>query len=293
MTNTPSTRDEQERLAQLAPLRDIIAAYGLGADKKLGQHFLLDGNITDKIVRCAGDLSGQNVIEIGPGPGGLTRSLLRSNALSVTAIERDPRCLQALQSLSQATSRLRLINGDALESVWEDLLSPPCWIIANLPYNIGTELLIHWLRRSDLWQGMLLMFQSEVADRIYARPNSKTYGRLAILAQACTQPEIVYRLPAQAFVPPPKVTSAVVRFTPRAGAPSAAKLARLEMITAAAFGQRRKMLRSSLASFGGEPFLRAAGLDPNRRAEQLTVDDFLALASINTLVQSGPFQPNS
>ncbi len=266
-------------LANQPPLRQVIAAHGLAANKGLGQHFLLDSNITDKIVRLSGSLAGQHIIEIGPGPGGLTRALLASHAISVTAVERDDRCIAALQPLVEgAAGRFRLINDDALKCDVTMLTPVPRVIIANLPYNIGTELLIRWLRDYRAIAGMSLMFQREVAERIYALPGNKNYGRVAVLAQACCHVEKLFHLPARAFTPPPKVDSTVVHFRPRANGPNPELLAMLEKITAAAFGQRRKMLRSSLSEVKGEVLLQQTGIEPTQRAEQIAVLDFLRLA---------------
>lgn len=266
-------------LADLPPLRAVIAQNGLAARKSLGQHFLLDSNITDKIVRLAGDLTDCHVIEIGPGPGGLTRALLASTAVTVTAIERDERCLTALEPLRQgAEGRFRLVAQDALTVDVTQLTPPPRAIIANLPYNIGTELLIGWLRQYRDFNSMTLMFQREVAERLYAVPDSKPYGRLSVLAQACCRVEKLFHLPARAFTPPPKVDSTVVRFVPLMDGPSADLLGRMERVTAAAFGQRRKMLRSSLAALGGENLLAATGIVATRRAETLSAAEYLRLA---------------
>lgn len=266
-------------LTNQPPLRQVIAANGLAANKGLGQHFLLDSNITEKIVRLSGNLAGHHVVEIGPGPGGLTRALLASPALSITAIERDERCIAALQPLVDgAAGRFRLINDDALKCDVTALTPTPQVIIANLPYNVGTELLIRWLRDYRAIAGMSLMFQREVAERIYALPGNKNYGRLAVLSQACCHVEKLFHLPARAFTPPPKVDSTVVHFRPRADGPTPELLAVLEKITAAAFGQRRKMLRSSLSIINGEALLQATAIDPTLRAEQLAVLDFLRLA---------------
>lgn len=281
------TRETENWLERLPPLRDVIAAHRLAATKALGQHFLLDSNITEKIVRLSGDLTGHHVVEIGPGPGGLTRALLGSAAASVTAVERDERCLAALDPLvSGAAGRFRLISGDALRCDVTALVPAPRMVIANLPYNIGTELLVGWLRQYRAIDGMVLMFQREVAERLYAAPGSKAYGRLAVLAQACCRVEKLFHLPARAFTPPPKVDSTVVRFFPRAEGPDAVLLTMLERITAAAFGQRRKMLRSSLAAVDGERLLAVTGIDPTARAETLTVADFLRLAREANLRQT-------
>ena len=266
-------------LAAQPPLRSVIAAHGLNAQKALGQHFLLDENITQKIVRLSGDLAGVHVVEIGPGPGGLTRALLASRAASVTAVERDERCLAALAPLVDgAMGRFRLVHGDALRMDVTELAAEPRMIIANLPYNIGTELLIGWLRQYRAIAGLSLMFQREVAERIYAAPGGKAYGRLAVLAQACCHVEKLFHLPARAFTPPPKVDSTVVHFRPLADGPDKRLLRMLESITAAAFGQRRKMLRSSLESVGGAALLARTGLDPAERAERIAVRDYLRLA---------------
>ncbi len=266
-------------LATLPPLREVIAAHGLGAQKALGQHFLLDSNITEKIVRLSGDLTDAHIVEVGPGPGGLTRALLASNAASVTAIERDNRCIAALAPLVEGSQgRFKLLNADALQTDIVALVPAPRIIIANLPYNIGTELLIGWLRQYRAIAGMNLMFQREVAERIYAQPGSKSYGRLAVLAQACCHTERLFHLPARAFTPPPKVDSTVVHFRPRTEGPDTVLLAMLEKITAAAFGQRRKMLRSSLAAVNGETLLARTVITPTARAENIAVADFIRLA---------------
>ena len=271
--------ESNRSLAGLPPLRDVIVRYDLRAHKGLGQHFLLDLNITQKIVRMAGNLHGIHVAEIGPGPGGLTRAILASDAASVTAIERDARCCAALQELIEAEpGRLRLIEGDALTCDLIALTPAPRAIIANLPYNIGTELLLRWLRQARAFTGMILMFQREVAERICAPPGGKNYGRLSVIAQACCRVKKCFDLPARAFTPPPKVNSTVLHFTPRADAPDEKLLAALEQITAAAFGQRRKMLKSSLADFGGADFLAAMNIAPSARAETLAVTDFLRMA---------------
>lgn len=267
----------------LPPLRDVIAAHGLQARKGLGQHFLLDQNITRKIVRLAGELHGVHVLEIGPGPGGLTRAILAGSAATVTAIERDARCIAALQDLAAAAAgRLLLIEADALRCNVGTLVPAPRAIIANLPYNVGTELLLGWLKDYRAFTAMTLMFQREVADRLAAAPGSKSYGRLTVLAQACCTVKKLFDLPARAFTPPPKVNSAVVHLLPRADGPDGATLAALERVTAAAFGQRRKMLKSSLAELGGAELLLSLGLDPTARAETLTVADYLRLARTQT-----------
>jgi 16S rRNA (adenine1518-N6/adenine1519-N6)-dimethyltransferase len=266
----------------LPPLREVIARFGLDARRSLGQHFLLDLNLTARIVRAAGALAGRHVIEIGPGPGGLTRALLAAGAAAVTAIERDPRCVAALADLVAAyPDRLRVIEGDALETDLARIVPPPRVIVANLPYNIATPLLVGWLRQASAFESLTLMFQQEVAERIVAAPGSGAYGRLAVLAQWVAEARIVLRLPAGAFTPPPKVASAVVRLVPRAAQPGAALFAAMERVTAASFGQRRKMLRGALRPLGpAEALLAAAGIDPARRAESLDVAEFARLAEV-------------
>jgi 16S rRNA (adenine1518-N6/adenine1519-N6)-dimethyltransferase len=267
-------------LDDLPPLREGLAAHGLDARKAFGQHFLLDLNLTGKIARLAGPFDDGVVIEVGPGPGGLTRALLQAGA-RVIAVERDPRFAPMLAELAKAADgRLTVIQADAL-SIDETPLVPagtPVRIVANLPYNISAPLLIKWLTGPLHPVSMTLMFQKEVADRIAARPGTPAYGRLAVIAQAVCAAESVMALPARAFTPPPKVDSAVVRFTPRPERPSDAVLGALQRVTAAAFGQRRKMLRSSLKAVGGPALWEAAGVDPNLRAEAIAVADFLTLA---------------
>ncbi len=265
----------------LPPLRDVIARHGLAASKALGQNFLLDEQLLDRIAAVPGDLDGQDVLEIGPGPGGLTRALLRAGA-HVTAIERDRRCLPALAELAEAfPGQLKVIEGDALELPLASVMPGPCHIASNLPYNVGTALLIGWLSGQDWppqWRSLTLMFQREVADRIVADPDSDAYGRLAILSQWRCHARLAMKVHRSAFTPPPKVMSAIVHLTP-ADMPEGIKAARLEAITAAAFGQRRKMLRQSLKGLPGAlAALQAVGIDPARRAETLSVDEFLAVA---------------
>ncbi len=265
----------------LPPLRDVIAAHELRAEKKLGQNFLLDQNITDKIAKLAGDLSEINVIEIGPGPGGLTRSLLRAGAKSVTAVEFDERAVRALQDLKGASAgRLQIIQGDALEADLKALVEGPRMIVANLPYNIATPLLVRWLRELredvDSYAGMVLMFQKEVAQRITAKVGDKHYGRLAVLCAWLTKARIVYDLPPSAFVPAPKVKSSVVQFMPKAQEAGWPEFEAVEQVTAAGFGQRRKMIRSSLRDYVGA--IEALGLDETVRAENLPPEDYLRLA---------------
>ncbi len=278
-------------LADLPPLRDSLEAHGLIARKSFGQHFLLDLNVTRKIARLAGPLDGRTVIEVGPGPGGLTRALLEAGA-HVIAVEMDARFLPLLGELADvAEGRLTVIRADALKIDEAAVLAEhaggaPALIVANLPYNVGTPLLIKWLTGPWRPDGMTLMFQKEVAHRLVARTDADAYGRLAVITQAVAQAEIVMDLPARAFTPPPKVDSAVARLTPLPDRPSDALLKALETVTAAAFGQRRKMLRSSLKTLGGEALCAAAGLDANRRAETVPVAGFLALAQC--LVDRGP-----
>jgi 16S rRNA (adenine1518-N6/adenine1519-N6)-dimethyltransferase len=267
-------------LEDLPPLRESLAAHGLLARKSFGQHFLLDLNVTRKIARLAGPLEGFDVVEVGPGPGGLTRALVETGAAHVTAVEKDPRFLPLLEELGAAApGRLTLVEADAL-AVDEAALveGRPAKVVSNLPYNVGTPLLVKWLTGPWRPAGMTLMFQKEVAQRIVARPGSAAYGRLAVIAQAAAEAELAMTLPARAFTPPPKVDSAVVNLRPRADAPPPEALARLERVTAAAFGQRRKMLRSSLKTLGGEALCRAAGIDPDARAETIPVAGFLRLA---------------
>lgn len=263
------------------PLREVIARHGLAARRSLGQHFLLDANLTRRIVRAAGPLAGRNVVEVGPGPGGLTRSLLASDAASVTAIELDRRAVAAMAELAAAAAgRLRVVEADALAVDIVSLVPPPRQIIANLPYNIATPLLIGWLRVAGAFEHLTLMFQQEVAQRIAAVPGTAAYGRLSILAQWTCRAELLLRLPPSAFVPPPNVFSAVVGLTPHEAQPHPALFAAMERLTAAAFGQRRKMLRTALRPLGGEALLHAAGIAPDRRAETLSVGEFDRLARL-------------
>lgn len=267
----------------LPPLREVIAAHGLAAKKALGQNFILDLNLTARIVRAAGDLTGVQVIEIGPGPGGLTRALLASPAAQVTAIERDPRCLGALAELGYAyPGRLRVVEGDAREVNPAALVPAPRAIIANLPYHVATELLIGWLHGIEHLTSLTLMFQLEVAERIVAKPGTKDYGRLAVITQALTRAKIALTLPPAAFTPPPSVRSAVVHFTPLADRPAPDVVRALEQLTAAGFGQRRKMLKTSLKPVlpDTEATLVAAGLTPTDRAESLPLRGWIALAEV-------------
>ncbi|GAA0285791.1 16S rRNA (adenine(1518)-N(6)/adenine(1519)-N(6))-dimethyltransferase RsmA [Rhodovulum strictum] len=268
----------------LPPLREVIATHGLSAKKALGQNFLLDLNLTAKIARAAGDLSGADVLEIGPGPGGLTRGLLASGARRVLAVEKDARCLPALAEIAAAhPGRLDVVNADALEIDPLARLTPPIKVVANLPYNVGTELLVRWLTPPvwpPFWQSLTLMFQREVAERIVADPGSKAYGRLAILAQWRCEARIVMRLPPEAFTPAPKVASAVVHLTALPAPRFPADPAVLERVVAAAFNQRRKMLRASLKGLAPdiEDRLNAVGIAPTERAEQVSIEGFCTLA---------------
>ena len=268
----------------LPPLREVIARHGLSARKSLGQNFLLDLNLTAKIARQAGPLEACDVLEVGPGPGGLTRGLLAEGARHVLAIEKDARCLPALAEIAGAyPGRLTVIEGDALEVDPLAHLTPPIRVAANLPYNVGTELLVRWLTPPDwppFWQSLTLMFQREVAERIVARPGSKTYGRLAILAQWRAEPRIVMGLPPEAFTPPPKISSAVVHLDALPAPRFEADAAVLSRVVAAAFNQRRKMLRAALKGVAPdiEDRLAAAGIRPTDRAEQVPLEGFCALA---------------
>jgi 16S rRNA (adenine1518-N6/adenine1519-N6)-dimethyltransferase len=265
----------------LPPLREVIAKYDLAARRALGQNFLLDLNLTGKIVRSAGDLAAGTTIEVGPGPGGLTRALLSHGAREVIAIERDARCLGALAEIAAAyPGRLTVIEGDALTVDCARLGTGPRRIVANLPYNIATPLIIKWLQQGAAFASLTVMVQKEVADRLIARPRTKDYGRLSVLAQFLSKPRRLFDLPPRAFVPPPKVTSTVIELLPLPEPAFPARLADLERVTQAAFGQRRKMLRQSLRSLGGDTaaLMAAAEITPTARAEELTVAQFAALA---------------
>ena len=268
----------------LPPLREVIRTFDLQARKSMGQNFLLDLNLTAKIARQAGDLSTCDILEIGPGPGGLTRGLLSEGARKVLAIEKDARCLPALAQVAAAyPGQLEVMEGDALDIDPLARLTPPIRVAANLPYNVGTELLVRWLTPAEwppFWESLTLMFQREVAERIVASPGSKAYGRLAILAHWRSDARIVMQLPPEAFTPPPKVSSSVVHLNalPAPRFPADAKV--LSHVVATAFNQRRKMLRSALKSLSPdiEDRLRAAGLKPTDRAEQVPLEGFCALA---------------
>lgn len=274
----------------LPPLREVINRYGLRAQKSLGQNFLLDLNLTGRIARVPGPLAGCAVYEVGPGPGGLTRALLEEGASRVIAVERDARCLDALADIARAygdEGRLRIYNDDALNVTETALIAPEpgeeIRIVANLPYNVGTALLIRWLT-ADPWppwyKSLTLMFQREVAERIVAKPGGKTYGRLSVLAQWRAKPRIAFTVPSSAFTPPPKVASAIVHIEPAPPLDTGLDLRSLEKTVEAAFGQRRKMLRASLKALTPAPetLIKAAGLDPTQRAETLSVADFVRLA---------------
>ncbi|MFV0336049.1 MAG: 16S rRNA (adenine(1518)-N(6)/adenine(1519)-N(6))-dimethyltransferase RsmA [Tropicimonas sp.] len=271
-------------LDDLPPLRAVIAAHGLAAKKSLGQNFLLDLNLTARIARVPGDLSGASVFEVGPGPGGLTRGLLAEGAGKVLAVEKDARCLPALAEVAAAApGRLEVIGGDALEVDPRAHLDGPIHVVANLPYNVGTELLVRWLTPEvwpPYWASLTLMFQQEVAERIVAQPGGKAYGRLAVLAQWRAQARIALRLPPEAFTPAPKVHSAVVHLRPRPVPLWPADPEVLSRVVAMAFNQRRKMLRAALKGLGGdvEALLEQAGITPTERAERVTIEQFAALA---------------
>jgi len=270
----------------LPPLREVIRASGLSAKKSLGQNFLLDLNLTRRIARAAGPLEGATIVEVGPGPGGLTRALLIEGASRVVAVEKDERCLPALHDIAALyPGRLDIIAADAREVDYAALRLPsPARIVANLPYSVGTPLLIGWLK-TDPWppwfDRLVLMFQREVAERIVAKPRTKDYGRLAVLCQWRTRPRILFNIPAEAFTPRPKVDSALVEFVPRDAPEPACDVERLERVTAAAFGQRRKMLRSSLRQLtpDSETLLERLGIEPTARAEELGVGEFCRIAN--------------
>ncbi len=268
-------------MTNLPPLRETIAQYGLQAKKALGQNFLLDEKLLARIAALAGDLEGQRIVEIGPGPGGLSRAILRAGG-HLTAIERDERCLPALNELqSTFPGQLDIISGDAMQISLTDHVQAPFHIMANLPYNIGTALLVNWLTSANWqpdWQSLTLMFQREVAERIVAKPGDKAYGRLSVLGQWRCDAQLAMKVHRSAFTPPPKIMSAVVYITPKE-APKGVKSDILQMVTAAAFGQRRKMLRQSLRSVTGAlNALESCDIDPQRRAETVSVAEYIALA---------------
>jgi 16S rRNA (adenine1518-N6/adenine1519-N6)-dimethyltransferase len=274
-----------EGVAALPPLRETIARHELDARKRFGQHFLLDLNLTRRIARAAAPLDQGTTIEIGPGPGGLTRALLPEGAARVVAVEVDPRALGALAELQiAAPGRLEVIEGDALGIDPASLGPAPRRIVANLPYNISTALLVRWLKSADALADMVLMFQKEVVDRLVAVPRTKDYGRLSVLAQHVCEVRRLFDVAPSAFVPPPKVVSSVAHLTPWPAGERLANLAPLEKVTAAAFGQRRKMLRGSLSGLFGNPVaaLEGLGLSPTARAEELAVADFVRLAEALT-----------
>ena len=265
---------------RLPPLREIVGRFDIAAQKSLGQHFLFDLNLTRRIVSVAGNLDGQNVIEIGAGPGGLTRALLESPAQQVYAVERDPRAIAALYDLADhAGGRLTVIDADALGYDLTAAVPQPRRIVANLPYNVGTPLLVDWLIHARDFFGFTLMFQKEVAERIVASPGTKAYGRLSVLSQWLTDARIMFDVPASAFVPPPNVTSSVVNMLVRRETRAPARRETLELVTRAAFGQRRKMLRRALSSLGGAELLATAGIAEDARAEDLDIGQFCAIAN--------------
>lgn len=270
----------------LPPLKDVISKYEIRAKKSLGQNFLLDLNLTSKIARYAGNLEQSDVLEIGPGPGGLTRSLLNEGARQVVSIEKDNRCMAALEEIqSLFPGRLRLLQGDALSMNVTQYLTDPIKIIANLPYNIGTELLVRWLNSKNwpsFWQSMTLMFQKEVANRIVARPGSKAYGRLSVMSQWRCNTKIAFNIPATAFTPPPKVESAVVHFEALNEPKFPAEVDKLEFVVSKAFNQRRKMLRGALKGhfINVEDGLFSIGVLPTKRAENITVQEYCAMSQV-------------
>jgi 16S rRNA (adenine1518-N6/adenine1519-N6)-dimethyltransferase len=278
----PAAPPPSPKAGGLPPLREVIGRHGLSARKSLGQHFLLDPHILARIAHAAGDLAGRTVLEVGPGPGGLTRALLAAGAGRVVAVERDPRFVAALAELVEwaGGDRLEIVEADALEVDEAALAPPPLTVVANLPYNVATPLLLKWLARPHLFTGFTLMVQREVAERLTAAPGSKAYGRLSVMVRWRAEVEHLFGLPARAFVPPPKVASSLVRVTPRPAPQPEADPAAMERVVAAAFAQRRKMLRAALRTLvpDPEPLLAAAGVPPTARAEELDVAAFCALA---------------
>ena len=273
-------------MEKLPPLKDVISRHQLRAKKSLGQNFLLDLNLTSKIARYAGNLDQFDILEIGPGPGGLTRSLLNEGARKVVAIEKDSRCIEALEEI-QATfpGRLKLLQGDAMSTNASEHLADPVRIIANLPYNIGTELLVRWLTSKtwpSFWQSMTLMFQKEVANRIVASPGSKAYGRLSVMSQWRCDTKIAFNVPASAFTPPPKVESTLVHFESLKEPKFPAEVEVLEFVVSKAFNQRRKMLRGALKGYfqNVEEGLLSIGVLPTKRAEDITVQEYCAMSKI-------------
>lgn len=261
-------------------LKEIMERHNITARKSLGQHFLFNENLTRRIAKSSGDLSGINIIEIGAGPGGLTRSLLETKALSVVAIERDKKCIGALEELQKySKNRLSIIEGDALNIDLINLTPHPRRIIANLPYNIATQLLINWVKQANEYRGFTLMFQREVAERITAKPNSKSYGRLSIICQWLTDARKLFDIAPSSFFPQPSVTSSVIAMETRKMPLASADMNKLELVTRLAFGQRRKMLRRSLQSIGGSDLLLKANIQETFRAEELTVEQYCDLAN--------------
>ena len=273
-------------MEKLPPLKAVISKHKLSAKKSLGQNFLLDLNLTSKIARYAGNLEQSDVLEIGPGPGGLTRSLLNEGARKVVAIEKDTRCIAALKEVqTQFAGKLKIVQGDALSTEVRQYLTHPVQIIANLPYNIGTELLVRWLNSTtwpSFWQSMTLMFQKEVANRIVASPGSKAYGRLSVMAQWRCNTKIAFNIPATAFTPPPKVESSIVHFEALKEPRFPAEVNKLEFVVSKAFNQRRKMLRGALKGHfkNVEEGLLAIGVVPTKRAENVTIQEFCLMAQI-------------
>ena len=271
-------------MEKLPPLKDVISRHQLSAKKSLGQNFLLDLNLTSKIARYAGNLDQFDILEIGPGPGGLTRSLLHEGARKVVAIEKDSRCIEALEEIQTTfPGRLKLLQGDALSTNASEHLADPVRIIANLPYNIGTELLVRWLTSKtwpSFWQSMTLMFQKEVANRIVASPGSKAYGRLSVMSQWRCDTKIAFNVPASAFTPPPKVESTLVHFESLKEPKFPAEVEVLEFVVSKAFNQRRKMLRGALKGYfqNVEEGLLSIGVLPTKRAEDITVQEYCAMS---------------